>query len=535
MTKEAMEEKEAAAEEAREEKAKEIDLKDLTEEEFKAHMARMKIIEESGYAFSKINVDELMGNSEPSCKLKSAEGTVTGTWDAIKPLSTFKDRGFRVDNSAYDPLTNTIYVVPYCGHLYKVEPDNNKKYTRLNHKVKCLKIFEGFHLADNTFRLIRSHQDAWDVGYMTYSDDEGRTWKKANGVSIINDWGFGSAIIDHNGTKKVVILAGGRENNTDITRAYVSNDFGVNYTKTNVSFTNNEYNFKFDAKSYFKGNVKLIKVHNSNDALLVTRNKNDTKQRFYLFNPNTDEFDLINTSSTANYAELWHVEATVINNAMHIYTLNNKNNFNYTADTGKTFTRTGTASFKTESIHPENKDMFFKGFVDINVSTNGGSSWTNFSHKLGWDFQHMRFYRKPDNTLFAVVGKDHGFFMSETPQNKDSYTYLNNKAQYGMHYDGITSEKYNYIFVANQDRGASAYKDGEEFPATVRTAPNDVLTVELTRDEKATWHRHYYGQVVHRWNNGYKTSEQQAGINKDYPDWSAPPIVASPIYGEDAV
>ncbi len=462
--------------------------------------------------------------SSGSTQSTYANGKLSGQWSTKIPRSAYY--GYRVDNSAYDSLRNVFYVVTYAGHLYKLEYENELKWTLLNHKIQlnppdngsANPVFMGTLLPDSTFRLIRSYDEA---NRMEYSDDEGRTWIPASGAKVTRSWSNQAFEITNNGLKRIVL----HTYDSDYHHIYFSDDQGASYTESSYSFR------------ISSSDIRIAKPFYTNDAYMWVWSKISREIDIYKYDPATNDFILkTNSGSTLQGTNLSSAAASYFDGKYHFYlsTINSEYTVYYSSDEGTTWQQKNAGRDKPfEVMCPDKPNILISGFEDMKISTNYGTSWTGYDYKLGWDLQHMRTYEKSGGTPITLAGLDFGCYISETPENKDSYTWCNVGASYVMHYDAATSENFSSIYMANQDRGTTAYADAGDNVNTVDVDGTDVLRVCFSNHEISTWSWFYYGRIKHRYN--FPTGKSGDAVYDGLGNWWAAPIIASPNPSEDAI
>ncbi len=439
-----------------------------------------------------------------------ANGKLRGTW-LHREFAVTGDfgKGYRVDGSVYDQYNDQIYAVSYAGHIYKIHRDES--WELINHKAKYLNYIEGFNLQDNSFRMVCSQGKS-----IYYSDDEGRNWVESTGVSLAASTKLGG-IVDRTEGKRIFIIGKSGSN----FRAYYSDDHGISFEQTNFSAASATYEPKFCVPHY------------SDEAYIFLRNKTNSNITIYKFDSAEKEFKELSKPTQLFDGSLKRVMGTYKDDKFHFYVIASQKNIYYSSDEGKNWEQTNSGNTDVPfTIHPDQPNIIFKGYTDLRFSSDYGASFTSFSHKLGWDLRHAKMYQKKDSTYFHFVGKDFGCFISSSPEDKMTYRSLNYGTQIQMCYDGTSSENYDDVFTALQDRGCRGFKD-ENLVATNEVRSTDALRVTLAKNEQSVWAWMYFGSLVHKSNFRAKSGSRTQ--KSAFSNWWASTMVESPDPGEDAV
>lgn len=466
-----------------------------------------------------------------------ANGLVNGVWRSKKARTD--SYGYRLDNSVYDSINDRFYVVTYAGHLYKLDATVSAKWTLLNHKIvlnptqidTANSMFFGFSLPDSTYRLIRSFDE---MSRVEYSDDEGISWQTTNGVKICRSWANNGFALMADSIHRVVMICDDKDSITP----YVSYNNGTSFVPTSISFKTSIFD------------VRLVNPYNSNDAFIFAWNKLSNRVLTYQFNKTLNDFEFLNTSEKVVVGKtLSNVDATYYEGQYHFYISTHQSTYAvyYCNDLGKNWRlKNDKLDNRFTCVHPTKPNTIFYGFQDLNFSTDSGVSWTDFEHKLGWDIQHMKMHQKSNGKYFAFLGMDFGCYISETPDDNESYKWLNDGASYCRHYDAATSENFNSVYMANQDRGVTAFLDSGTDVNILDKGFSDVLRLTFANNEKAVWLWYYYGRLQHQFNFPDGNEDQsykeimidKTTVEGSYADlgyWWAPSIIASPNASEDAI
>lgn len=471
-----------------------------------------------------------------------ANNTLTGKWDQkyLHMTSTtnpgYNEGGFRTDGSLYDPVNEELYIVSFAGHIYKIDESAPIKWS-LRNQTKSFEgdKFNGVNLSDGSFRMLNQKSN----GGMEFSDDEGRTWMDANGAFFEGSANY-KTVVTKKDTGKRIVAHGARRNasasNAWYDFIYFSTDYGLNYTQSSLNFQSNAFD------------VEIIKPHTSKAVYLFAKRNSDSKLFIYKMGENDDDFILLH-EPTITIDALESIQGTTVSGTTHFYISYGNTNIYYSGDEGATWTRSVTSSDTGRNItevHPTQPNIVFKGFVELWISTDYGVNWTRNQHVLSnndiyvWDLQHFKTFDKDDGGFFTVSGYDFGTYYSTTPEDWNSWVSVSKGNPTTMCYDADTSEKYNRIYTANQDRGSQSYLDDVNHDVTlpiptIREANTDVLRVTIGKDGESAWYWYYYGAIGRSsvTNGGnFRTVVSKRDL---YPNWASTSMIPSPIPSEDAV
>ncbi|MFS4481565.1 T9SS type A sorting domain-containing protein [Hyunsoonleella sp. 2307UL5-6] len=470
-----------------------------------------------------------------------ANSTLSGTWDQkyLHMTSTtnpgYNEGGFRTDGSLFDPVNEDIYIVSFAGHIYKIDEDAPVKWS-LRNQTKSFEgdKFNGVNLPDGSFRMLNQKAN----GSMEFSDDEGRTWMDANGAFFEGAANY-TTLVTKKDTSKLIVAHGASRNasagNAWFDNIYFSNDYGLNYTQSALTFQSNAFD------------VEILKPHSSKAVYALAKRNSDSKLFIYKMGENDTDFSLLH-EPTINVEKLDDVKGTTVNGTTHFYISYDNTTIFYSGDEGATWTQSITSSNTGRNItevHPTQPNIVFKGFVELWISTDYGVTWTRNNHVLSnndiyvWDLQHFKTFDKEDGGFFTISGYDFGTYYSTTPEDWNSWTSVSRGNPTTMCYDAETSEKYNLVYTGNQDRGAQSFSGDNDYDKslpipTAREANTDVLRVAVAKGGESAWYWYYFGTIG-------RSSVTDGGNFRTvtrtdfYGNWAATSMTASPNETEDAV
>lgn len=451
-----------------------------------------------------------------------ANGKIEGSWEQVKFLSSGKTGyGFRVDGSVYDQENDVIYAISYAGHIWKINRNGSgfadTEWELMNHKDNFLTSYiDGLNINGGSFRMVRSSDNG-----MQYSDNEGRTWSAAGGVTAV-DKTYEGAIATNSGANRVFTVLKTSSSNLQV---YVSSNNGESYSALSTKFNPSAYT------------VKMFKVLNSESVFIAAYSKQNSKISLYECNPGDSDFSLVNTS-TSTFVGIDRVFGTFYNDNYHFYIAAKNTHIYYSEDKGsswllKNSTNNSDGDTNPRTVHARKPNVIFKGYLDVNMSVDYGETFTNFSHLLGWDVHHMKMYQKKDGNYFHFVGKDFGCYIADQPEYKGSYVQLNNTAPTQMCYDADHGQNYYSSFTSTQDRGTMGYETYTNESLTTDVKTTDGLRVTIGNNEESVWTWMYYGSIFRKANFAVRNS----GLTQiDWTgNWWAAPMIPSPDKKEDAV
>ncbi|MDN5215243.1 FlgD immunoglobulin-like domain containing protein [Fulvivirgaceae bacterium BMA12] len=507
----------------------EIDFDDLSPAELAAYELKMQKLKASGFNFAAV-LKEQRHQEHMTGIMSYANGVVTGEWQTKLPVPAPKigggiGNGYRVDGSVYDPVNDKIYAVSTPGHLYRVSKTGQLQWTLLDHKGKYKKIFFGFNLPNGTFRMVKNEQPEALIGHLSYSDDEGQTWTPATGALLQNNWadnGFKAVV---NGNTRLFAL-GDHKDGANVKTKYVfmSQDLGLTFTESSLNFKSSDHQ------------IQLLKTYHNDQPYLFVRTKATNVITIYKYNDTAGDFQLLHTLS-GTYTDFKRALGTFSGGKVHFYIAETPNNIHYSDDEGATWaimTTTNTKSLK--EIHPDQPSTVFRGFVDVNMSTDFGVTFNSFGHKLGWDLRHMTFHQKTNGDYFALIGMDFGCFISDVATDTASYQALNSGAPIALMYDAVSNERFNTVHAGHQDKGASGFLDTAQVVTRKGLAGTDILRISYAKGGESIWVWFYTGKIRHLFNFASPNYiDEKADVASGFGNWTSRNIIPSPDTTEDVI
>ena len=456
-----------------------------------------------------------------------ANNKIQGVWEQQEYIDQRSNaKGYRTIYAAYDKENDNIYAISYAGHLYKIHKnEENPELTTwelLNSSHSFMsegnqKSLEVLNKQDKSPVLIRAYNNL-----MQYSEDEGKNWNNANGVSFQETYDK-TVKAKHNNQTRLVSLIKSNNNH----KAIVTFD-GMNYVNTNYSSTYNQYH------------AKIIKPTNSNDIYIIQREMSNSVVSVYRMRENETSFTLINQVQTS-ISSLYRVFGTKHNNQFYLY-IAHDNKIYLSTNEGANWQVKRDQSYSTNqgnndvprTVHPNKPNVLFKGYLDLYISNDEGASFQSTTHYTGWDVRFMKMFTKNDGSHFHFIGNDFGSFMSYTPDIATSYITLNGRSSHMMIYDSDASNTYHTTYAGTQDRGSRGFSN-EETSITEEVRSSDGLRVIHANQDQSIWTLMYFGTLFRSNNIAFYNSFERKEIKYHDGNWKGTVMVASPNSNEDAV
>ncbi len=383
-----------------------------------------------------------------------AGGYIRGKW--IEKGSN--NQSGRIHLADIDFERGLIYAASSGGNVWRGNLDGTN-WTCLNNSLKISNIRSIFLIKKSNVNRILVVGNGPSSCY--YSDDEGKTWQKSNGLEKAARWGGLQRGIRIGDSPVFYLLAleWDYDNWKAVTTIYISKDYGENFSllyslNTNVSHCDifspkfkNTDNYQF----YFMKADSLLLLNSLGETTLVS-----TLNQF------NDFKNITQIQLRGIYKSPEDFLALMLRNQ------SSNSYFFASTDAGKTWERRGSLNFgpfdqNSFEVSFANPDIWYFGGVDAYRSFDRGLNWTKVNkwsdyygdpiNKLHADIPGIQSFETPDGDELILISTDGGIYQSfdnlrsvenlslmdlNVSQYYSSYTYQNS--------DGI-------IFVGSQDQG----------------------------------------------------------------------------------
>ena len=455
-------------------------------------------------------------------------------------IGKWKERGANnqsgdVQEIALDKNTDSLYVISTSGQLWKGHINGNGWRPLNEQKVVSTRALLLLDVNGNN-RLITGGIGN-DNKQLFYSDDDGKTFTKATGLSFYDTYGSIQNIVQLNNDEQTILVlvhtwisspwGAGFE-------LYISRNQGVSYQKLE-SYTN-----------AFTNQIALTHIVKDDKAFLLDAQKET------LFSITENGIEELGTGSnlplrggtlTASYAG-------TNGDTPKIYFYNNDNNIYQSTDAGDSWTFKGvtpTSPYRARVFaDPLVEDKLLFGQVEVHTSLNAGASFTQYSswydfYSVSQDFPHadiMKFHalEQKNGELAYFILNHSGIHYAENAT--DPLTFINHEGlNISTYYDQMSEdEQGGYLFAGAQDKGYHGIQDdGTSIQNHTFLATGDYVQMHITEEngQKTFWREYPFGSYyfhfnpINPWDGG---SFETPGDDKQL--WAVP---SSPSPFENAI
>jgi hypothetical protein len=422
-----------------------------------------------------------------------AGGYLTGTWTE-RGSNNVAGNVKAVD---YVPASNTLYLVSDGGTLWQGNPDAGN-WTVLN-QTKRLRsdVIEVFPNGSGGQRIMVAENEA-----VWYSDNNGASFTQSTGISFPVGWGgnYVSTIITLNDAGNTVYC---------LTRPWDPAPWAPRYwlyrsTNRGASFTQ-IYTFGFGDDGF----LSLYSPFNSTELYGLSLQSGTAQSTLYTISAATVSVLSNNTNLPVNVPCVLKGFKNGV--TVNFYTLTNNNQVYKSITNGATWTLQSNLPENSwgrlaVSLSDENRVSF--GGVQAYRSSSGGVSWTlvngwgdyyeNESTKLHADIMEIAYFRKTDNTEFAVINTHGGMYISYDHlinNTNVSLTSLNTGQFYDVITDPFNTEN---VYGGSQDQGAQRASNAISQPGTlnfVQFFSGDYGHMQTTGNPSKLWIQYVGGDV----------------------------------------
>ncbi|NRB47363.1 MAG: T9SS type A sorting domain-containing protein [Saprospiraceae bacterium] len=444
-----------------------------------------------------------------------------------------------VIDTEYDPVTDEIWLISAGGTLWKGKSDGSR-----------WEVVNQEHVfSEGALHFVTNRAERRLVALINkeihYSDDQGQSWNRANGIPNRDDyWGGAENVVVLEGLAPIIFFIGKRSYWDNIS-LYRSTDAGVSFQKLRTFET------------HLPEAVHLNHPHHSESVFLVDNSEGEPKYSEYT--SSSGNFTLLETGESFSFGDQRvNLDGWAQGDSLRLYSFGE----NEGGDLGVFLSTDRAQSWSYQGplpkepwavgmyVSPENPEVLMMGEVECYRSVNAGKTWSRINrwgdyysdveHKLHADIMYFAEYRKADDTPFLLVSNHGGLSISydyyETQQNI-GLSGLNVSQYYSVVTDPLDP---NFVYAGSQDQGfqrSPSFEDaeaGSEYFDQIISGDYGHLT--FSKGGQSLWVVYPEG-----WITQYAKPQEQ-GYNASYqlPEgqrsglWM-PPLMASPNPEEDAI
>jgi hypothetical protein len=391
-----------------------------------------------------------MAAARPQAIQSFANGAINGVWEEKGALNiTGSIRA--VDYTATD---NKLYVVSSGGSLWS-SVLGSESWSLLNQSMKLdAGIVKAFDKAADGKRILVSLNNN-----ILYSDDEGSTFSPSTGISFPVEWGgnyIASLIRLNDGSNTIYCL----------TRTWSNNPWAPRYWLFRSTNEGASFSFVYQFNTGGDGAVSLCNPYNSN-AVYATE-ANGTANTIALYSISGTAVTPLNTFNAGQAANSCIIKGTLTNGFTTMYALVNNTHMYKIINSSGSWVSTFASVLPEEAwgklnVSPSDATKVFYGGVNAFKSSNSAQSFTkinewweyygNEANKLHADIMEIEFFKKSNNTEFAIIDCHGGVFSSTnlfTTAHNESLSSLIAVEYYDIITDTLNT---NIVFGGTQDQG----------------------------------------------------------------------------------
>ncbi len=456
-----------------------------------------------------------------------AENTVKGKW--IERGSNNNAGNIMVVD--YVREEDIVYAVGGDGPMFKGDI-SGLDWTLVNDKLRfSTNLLKVFRLQNGTSRIVSAVG-----GVPHYSEDDGKTWKSAAGVTPTTEGTIYDAEITHD--DKIFFIA--KSGYWSDLKVYVSLDKGLTYNTLRTFTTSDTRNIAlaWDA-------VK--------DNIVVIEQTSESTSNLHQYNAATQKLELLNANSALGFGANGraNLQAVTIKDTLHIYAFDDEKKFYMSKNSGQTWKFMSTFPESPWDIGvyicPSNPRIMLMGEVDAFRSINGGISWTRVNHwweyyddiynKLHADMMTIKEFKKKDGTPFLLNGNHGGLYYSEDFGKSHlniGIANLNVSQYYDVKTDPL--DPY-YVYAGSQDQGQQRGFIVDDLTSELeQNISGDYGHIVFTGNGKSLWSVYPGGSIGY-----YSKPRSQSGpitgyeINSKNETVWIPPIIPGPDPSQNVI
>lgn len=382
-----------------------------------------------------------------------ADGMLTGTWHE-KGSNNLSGRVHCVD---VDFVNNKLYAAADGGQVF-IGTLDGEEWTSVSdpYRIDNIQFIRAFPNNTGGTRILAANQKV----RMNYTDDQGVTWLKSDGISTYyKDYSLLRVVSQNDGTLYMLVYK------SDYLSLLRSTDLGTTFSR-------------------------LLRVAGSEDSDLWTdRFGKDTvylidRDKVYKLadSANLQRIATVPVNFTVTNIDQIQFAGTKIDTLTHLYVmyrLNNENKCRFygTDDDGITWRYRGEGTdgpFMPNSFGVSTTTPRLLGFggMEAHRSENGGPTWVSVNgwgeyygdvlHKLHADVPEIEFFKTPENREIVYISTDGGTFLSSDQMKTVTNVSLKNLniSQYYTTYTHRTNNS--IIYAGAQDQGFQRSKEVNE-------------------------------------------------------------------------
>lgn len=444
-----------------------------------------------------------------------------------------------VIDTEYDPVKDEIWLISAGGTLWKGKSDGSRWEV----------VNQNYIFSEGALHFVSNRAEKRLIALINkeihYSDDEGQSWVRSNGIPRRDDyWGGAENIVVLPGPAPIIFFLGKRSY-WDNVSLYQSTDVGVSFQKVKTFDTN------------LPEALSLNHPHHGHSVFLV-----DNSTETVLFSEYTAEsgaFLPIETETPVSFGDTRvNLDGWADGDSLRLYSYresdNGDLNMYLSTDKAQTWTRQGQLPKSPWRVgvyvSPENPEVLMMGEVECYRSLDAGETWNKINRwgdyysdvegKLHADIMFFAEFRKQDETPFMLVSNHGGLSISYdyfTTQQNIGLSGLNVSQYYSVATDPLDP---NFVYAGSQDQGfqRSATFEDEEMGSEGfdQLISGDYGHLTFSKGGQSLWIVYPDGwitQYAKPQEQGYHASfqlpeGQRSGL------W-LPPMMPSPNPEEDAV
>ncbi len=457
-----------------------------------------------------------------------ADGNLRGYWYERGSIN----QAGSVFDTEYDPDTDIIHTISAGGSLWKGNRDGS------NWEV----VNQDLRFNNGLLEVIDWNGEERMLAMISriphFSTDLGVTWTASTGITYDDSWGnFGSPLV-HRQSNNVYVLA---------KKSYWVNAFLFKSTDGGETFYPI---FQFD--THDMNRLDMEQPYGSDNIYLVYKKDNSTN--FYLVNEDTEELDLLNSTSDFIFNNRRaNLEGTTIDTFERWISYSNMDGDEgvfVSEDFGATWIKKGVMDASPWRvgiyISPSNPDALYMGEVECFRSMNGGANWQkvnnwydyygNEAYTLHADIMHFAEFNDADGNPFLLISNHGGMSISTnylaTNQNigllgLNVSQYYSVRSQPGSPYN---------VFAGSQDQGFQrAFSYGQDIFDFDQVISGDYGHIVFTGNGNNLWTVYPGGWVTYYSQAAFGGYDAAYDLDSENESVWIPPLMPHPDKSENTV